>query len=171
MLSASDLLLALTATAAALHTRRAPTAAAGFALVALAAALGTARFAGATDLAPTHDALSRAAGLVGVPWIGLGTAATLLRPDDRRTAWAAAAIALLGALLWPIDAWRTAIGGAAMLGLALAGLRARQPAPALGALGVVVAGLAVAGDTDARIAAFHVALATSLAAVAAARRP
>jgi hypothetical protein len=154
--------------------RRCGVAAAGLGLIGLAAALGAVRFLAWPELAPAHDGATQLAGLVGVPMVGVG-AATALAGVRARVGWATTGVlALLAAVLWDVAAWRTVVGGAAMVGLAAVGVTAWSRGgllAAAGAVGVIGAGLGVAGPGAwlgvTRVAWFHVALAGALGLVAA----
>lgn len=171
----TDALLAVACGVAAVPLLRAPAPLAGriggygLGLVGLAAALGALRFAGVGDVAPVHDTLSRLAGFVGVPWIGVAWA-TAGRPD--RDARLGAGLVFVGgtiAHLAGLTAWRTGAGGlamAAVIGVALTGLARGRPEGAAfgagGALLTLLAGLAVGTEGAIgpmpRVDLFHVLL-------------
>lgn len=151
----------------------------GISLVGVAAAVGSARYAGAEVLIPTHELMSALAGLVGMPLIGAGYAVAAWVPEGptARTVRLAALIALGGwgavALSSPVA--RTVTGALAML-LVIAACVARRSdgrraaAGVAGAIGVMAAGLAIGTDGSwgpvLRVDAFHVALAASVGALA-----
>ena len=155
---------------------------AGLVLVGAAALVGTARLGGVVALADVHDGLSRLAGLVGVPLIGAGVIAATIGPAVRSkvTSRVAVLAVVLCGVVWMADAdtqrsLRTLVAGGAMVGALLASLRSQRWTGAVGAAGVVLAGLVVAGDGDwlgfPRDGWFHLAMACSVAGLAFAARP
>lgn len=138
--------------------------------VGLAAAAGTLRFSVVPDLAPIHEALSAAAGALGVPWLAIGAALHLLGADRR---WVA--VALVPAVGLPfagIEGYRVAVSSLALVGaVGAAGWVGRSdPRSAAltvaGSVGIAVAGLGIAGDGAwfglSRLGWFHLALALSV---------
>jgi hypothetical protein len=146
----------------------------GLLAVGCAASLGTLRFGGLSSLVAAHDGATWIAATVGIPMVGLAYA---LPRSTARAAPMIVCLALLGAA-WALHGnptYRTLVGGGAM-GVALVGAAARFRQDAVsaglgvaGALGVVVAGLGIAGDGHwgplSRIAWFHLAFAVSCAAL------
>lgn len=180
----SDAILALVSLGLGARLWRGHTSPGGVGLlsVGVAAALGTLRFSGLSSLITAHDRATWVAALVGVPMIGLGYALAWLAPHRADRTSPVAFVALLG-LAWLLDgtpAYRTAAGGAGMvLAAAFALATARRDAIAAslglaGALGVVIAGLAIAGDGAigplSRTAWFHLAFAASCGALGAGLR-
>ncbi len=160
--------------------RRLP--AAGLAIVALAASVGTARFAGAEALIPAHQALSGWAGLVGVPLVALGVVALPLERATRalvEAVVAVVALALTGVLvvggLDLADRLEVPVTGACLVASIGAGGFARNWVGVCGAALVLVAGLGVAGPGAwlgfDREGWFHLVFALALGCLVAALRP
>jgi hypothetical protein len=152
-------------------------AAAGFLLVGIAASVGTFRLGGVAELAMLHDSLSAWAGLVGIPLLGAGVMAARTEGEVRDRIQSRAAI--LAVVLTGVaflaepevqERLRTLVAGGAMVGAVLASLRSKAWPGALGAVGVIVAGLVISGDGlwvgFPRDGWFHLAMAGSMLAMA-----
>ncbi|HHO51622.1 MAG TPA: hypothetical protein ENK18_12290 [Deltaproteobacteria bacterium] len=180
--AASDAILALVALVAGLRLLQrgggAGTAGVGLILVGIAATFGTIRFGGVQSLAQAHDGVSRLASLVGIPLVGSGYLSVAFFPQHAVAvrpyvfvSLLVAAVALIG-----VPLYGTVIGGAAMIGAAVAaivGLR-RPPSAAAeglaGAVGVLLCGLVVSGEGSwgplSRTAWLHLGLSASCALLA-----
>ncbi len=151
----------------------AATAGVGLLLVALAAAFGTFRYGGVPGLEGSHDGVTRLAGQVGMPLVGVGYLVAAFRPqDDRRARSYAFVVFILLAVAFVSVPWWTTVAGALGMTAVLVGAAAlgRRWRPAIlfgavGALGVVINGLVVNGEGAvgplSRIAWFHLGLAGS----------
>ncbi len=155
------------------------TAGVGLLLVGVAAAFGALRFSFAPSLALTHLGVSRLAAMVGLPLVGVGWVTAVWFPDRARQVRPYAFVLLLVAAvaMIAVEPYRTAVGGSGMAAALVASLWTLRRDPvagllgALGAVGVVVAGLAIAGEGSlgplSRIAWVHLALAAANALLAA----
>lgn len=154
----------------------------GLAVLGVAASVGTGRFFGVDALIGTHDALSRWAGLAGLPLAAAGILARDLAPERRRLAGGAAlgllVVGLGLALALPADAVRpvrTAVSGLLMVGCLGAGLWRWDALAVLAPTLVLVAGLGIAGDGELagfhRMGWFHLVLAAAAACFARAALP
>ncbi|TNE92127.1 MAG: hypothetical protein EP330_02945 [Deltaproteobacteria bacterium] len=171
-----DLLLAVTCASAGVWLVRQPHAivrygALGMGLMALAAGLGSARYAGLDNLERLHRGASHLAGAVSPGCFAL-VAMLLVTRGKRWIAEVGIGALLLGWAVFQVllraEAYRTAIGAVAVLVMCGAALRDRSLAGATlaaGALGIAVAGLAIGTKGDLgpfqAINVFHVVLATS----------
>ncbi len=133
---------------------------AGLIVLGVAAAFGTLRFAGVDALIPAHEALSRLAGLVGLPLAAVGVAAASVKTADLRRLHLAAAICAvpLAVVAVAVDpevsrAIRTVVSGAAMLAAIGFSAKNRNRWGALAPVLVLVAGLGLAGEGE--LAGFH----------------
>lgn len=178
----TDLLLCLTCAASALVLARHPDAlrrygALGMALMALAAGLGTARFAGLDALERVHRSASHLAGAVAPASFALVAGVILAR--GRRwildvgfgalfVGWAAFVV------LWKVGAYRAVLGSLAIAALCIVAAKDRSLAGAslaAGGIGIGLAGIAIGTEGMlgplAAMDAFHIVLAASHALVAA----
>ena len=149
------------------------TAGVGLLLVGIAATFGAVRFAFAPDLALAHEGVTRLAGMVGIPMVGVGWVTAVWFPEKARQVRPYAFVLLLIAsvALIAVEPYRTAVGALGMVASLVAAAWALRRDPvagalgALGAVGVMVAGLAIAGEGSfgpmSRIAWFHLALAVA----------
>lgn len=155
--------------------------ASGLAIVALAASVGTVRFAGVDALIPAHRGLSGWAGLVGVPLVAVGLVGLPLERATRRVvdvSAAVVAVVLTGALLLGGlelgDRLEVPVAGSCLVAAAIGGSIARNWVGAAGATLVLVAGLVVAGPGSwlgfGREGWFHLVFAVALACLAVAMR-
>ena len=151
-------------------------AASGFLLVGTAASVGTFRLGGVTELATLHDSLSAWAGLVGIRLLGAGVMASRVTNEVRERVQSRVAVlaVVLTGVVFLADAQvqeqlRTLVAGGAMVGATLASLRSKDWPGALGAVGVIVAGLVISGEGlwvgFPRYGWFHLAMAASMVAV------
>jgi len=148
------------------------TAGVGLLLVALAAAFGAIRFSLAPELVGAHQGVTRLAAQVGMPLVGVGYAVAAFAPAHGRTVrpYAFVVLILAAVALIGVPVYGTVISGlgmaAALVGaLVLARIERAALLGALGAAGVVVSGLAIAGEGTlgplTRVAWFHLGLAGS----------
>ena len=152
-------------------------AASGVRRVATAATGRTLRLGGVTDLATLHDPVPPWAGLVGIPLLGAGVMASRVTNDVRERIQSRVAVlaVVLTSVVFLADAQvqeqlRTLLAGGAMVGATLASLRRKDWPGALGAVGVIVAGLVISGEGlwvgFPRYGWFHLAMAASMVAIA-----
>ncbi len=189
----TDALLATCSAAGALglRARGEKYASVGLAMFALAASCGTLRFGGVHSVIGVHDFTSALAGQVGLPLIGLAYLSSAWRTQidfSRRLQLGGALVVgfTVFGVVFPVAAYKTAVGAAALVAVGLAcarhAARARSQAAgyraAIGALGAAltaVAGLAVGTEGQLgsvpRIDLFHILLASANLALAAGLPP
>lgn len=146
----------------------------GLVLVGAASTLGSVRFLGVPDVAPVHQAATRLAGVLGIPLLGLGWLIATVPAVRARRGLLFRLLAVVAIVASPTPLAPTVLGGAGMLAVLGAAARSGDPAATalgwVGAAGVLVSGLAIAGEGAwlgvSRLAWFHVALAASLASLA-----
>lgn len=140
----------------------------GLCFVGSAAFAGGLRFAGVDAITPVHQWLSQLASLVGMPLIALSTAARFAPADQQRRLYFLLPIFVLGALLAPVvPGYRIGVGAGALGLCVVSCLVTRRWVNAVGAVMVMVAGLAVAGRSGAWMglafpAWFHILLIVAL---------
>ncbi|MBE7436929.1 MAG: hypothetical protein HS115_00635 [Spirochaetales bacterium] len=176
----SDAVLALITWGAAClaHMSGSRPAAAGFALVALAASVGVLRFSILPDLVPLHTSLSAAAGQVGIPLIGLGFCLIVFRIPP--PPWALILTIALCALFFVFthfiqwNLYGTIAGAIGALAIIAAGIALFPGGSAFftagGALLLVIAGLVVGTKGELagmlRIDVFHYLMTIAIAMMA-----
>jgi len=176
----SDAILALVAWGAAViaHLSGSRPAAAGFALVALAASIGVLRFSAWPQLVPVHTSLSLVAGQVGIPLIGLGFCLAVFRmPPPPGPLLITLILCVLFFIFQHLIVWNlygTVVGALGAVAIIAAGI-ALFPAPSAlwtagGALLLVIAGLAVGTRGELagmlRIDLFHYLMAIAIGMMA-----
>ena len=156
----SDAVLCAAALAALMMARPQRLAMTGFAVLALAAALGCLRYGPAPQLQPLHQGLSFLAGTLGLPLVLLGYFA----PASRIAALLIGGLLLLSAAAWMQPPARLVVGLATLLGWVWVLLRDRRrprvaAAIATGIVASIVAGLLAPQGRFPQIDAMHYALA------------
>lgn len=137
----SDAVLCAAALAALWLARPRGLAMAGFALLALAAAVGSLRYGPAPQLLPLHQGLAFLAGTLGLPLVLLGYAGA----GWRTAAPAIGALLLLSAAAWMQPPTRLVVGLATLLGWALMLWRDRRDALLAAGIALGIAASLAAG--------------------------